>query len=911
MFGSKNKASEEKQEVKKQAAAQGEKKPVSSGKPKNTHVSGQRPGHVAAEAPQAASTGAVKKTSSGNTQKAIKKSTAVKKKSTQAKTASDSASVKKKASPAKENAIKAKARELIKKLAKIDSLPKDVRSSIPFRGAMSGGIIETYPGTFTKSYRLKDVNFAIAKDEDQLAIYRAFMDFLNSFSEQTKWQFTIFNHEVDKRETIRQIRIPPQHDGLNKYRNELNNILLQNLKTGNRSVKQDKILTVSVDDLNVDHAIAVLNRTDGEIDNKLRKICGSDTHPMETKDRMKLLYSIYNQDADYRLATGVYDGEEELDLSVFEKAGLSIKDVIGPSGMNFSIANGSMFTLGEEYGQALYLDHVPANLSTSFMADLSDIKCNMLISVTSEAIASDKAVKMVKNQIGSIEARIAGVSKANSEEGYLAALPPDLAKSQASARDLLNDLTSRNQNLFFVTFLVVVFARTREDLEENIRLVQSVSGKHLCPMKPMRYQQEFAFNSALPLCRNDVFVERLYTTESAAVFIPYNSQEINQKNAIFYGLNQTTKSMILYDRLTGDNYNGLIFGSSGSGKSFTAKFEMISVLLNHADAQVFVVDPQGEYYPLVHALGGQEVRLAPGNNVYINPLDLDLSEDPDGETNPVIMKSDFIISMFDIIIGQNRELSAVHTTILDRCVRKIYRAYIEELQKTGLTCDLSKCPTLTDLYKELEMMSMEQYEAKELKDVLSQYAIGSFDTFAHRTNVNTNAKFVVYNTKVLGSGMKELGLHICTNDIWNRMIINSKKHIYTWFYIDEFHVLLESRPTTIFLRKIWKMARKWMGVPTGIMQNTEDLLKTADTRAIVANTNFMIMLKAAKQDRDNLAELLSLSPAQLEYITNPDPGHGLLYNGKITIPFGFKFPKNTKLYAVMTTQHDVEGAMFG
>ena len=800
------------------------------------------------------------------------------------------------------------ASKFMQKIAKIDNLPKNVRESIPLRGIMSNGVIETYPGTFTKCYRLKDINFNTAKDEDQISIYKNYMDFLNSFSAGTKWQLTIFNHEIDKRETIRSIRITPQHDGLNKYRQELNGVLLDSLKSGSRSIQQDKLLTISVDDFNTDHALTVLTRHDAEITKRIRKISGDETLPMSTKERMTLLYNIYNQDADYRLATGIYNNEEVLDLSVLEKAGLSSKDIIGPSGFDFS--NGNMFMLGDTYAQAMYLERVPSNLSTDFITDLADIKCNMLISVNSESIDQEKAVKLVKNQMSSIEAKIAGVNKNNSQEGYSAALPPDLEKSQESARDLLNDLTSRNQNLFFITFLVVVFAKTREQLDENVRLVKSVSGKHLCPIKSMRYQQEFCFNSALPLCRNDVFVERLYTTESAAVFIPYNSQEINQKNAIFYGLNQSTKSMILYDRLTGDNFNGLIFGGSGSGKSFTAKCEMISVLLNHPDSQVFVVDPQGEYYPVVKALGGQEIKLSPGNNVYINPLDLDISEDADGENNPIIMKSDFVISMFDIIIGQGRELLPIHTSILDRCVRRLYKPYIAELQKDGLTCDPSKCPTLSDLYQELMMLAREQYEAKQLADMLAQYAIGSFDTFAHRTNVNTKARFVVYNTKALGSGMKELGLHICTNDILKRMISNAKKKIYTWFYIDEFHVLLESHSTTLFLKRIWKMARKWMGVPTGIMQNTEDLLRSADTRAIIANTSFVIMLKAAKQDRDNLADLLTLSPTQLEYITNSDPGHGLLYNGKITIPFGLDFPKNTMLYSIMTTQHDVENAEF-
>ena len=755
---------------------------------------------------------------------------------------------------------------------------------------------------------MEDVNFNIAPAEDQAAIFKSFMDLINSFNENVRWQFTIFNHEIDKRTTIENIRIAPQRDGLNRYRQDLNMILLKALKRGNNSIKQEKLLTIAIDDMNVEHADIALRRLDTEISKKIRKITQNDTQPLTAQERMKILYDIYNQNFDYRLATGVFDGKEQFDLAYVEKSGLTVKDVIGPPSIDYS--HSSRFMLGDTYAQAMFLERVPAYLSTTFISDLSDIQCNMLISVTSEAIDSAKAVKMVKAQLATIEARAANITKKNGENGYFGQLPPDLERSQKNARELMNDITGRNQNLFFITFLVVVFAKTLDQLEENVKLVKSVSGKHLCPIKPMEFQQEFCFNSALPLCRNDVYVENLYTTESAAVFIPYNSQEISQKDAIFYGLNQTTKSMILFDRLTGNNYNALFFGASGSGKSFTAKVEMISVLLNRKDAQIFVVDPMGEYYPLAKTLNGQEITLTPGNNVYINPLDLDISEDADNENDPVTMKSDFIISMFDIIIGKNRELDPIHTSFLDKCVRKIYKPYIEELQRTGMTFDPTKCPTLADLYQELNMMKAERFEAGQLADILSQYAIGSFDTFAHRTNVDTNAKFVVYNTKKLGSGMKELGLHICTNDIWNRMISNAKKGIYTWFYIDEFHILLESNATTLFLKKIWTMARKWKGVPTGIMQNTEDLLRDADTRAIVNNTSFVIMLKEPLMDRQNLAELFNLSNAQLEFIKNPDKGFGLIYNGKITLPFGYEFPKDTELYKIISTSQDVEGAMF-
>lgn len=798
---------------------------------------------------------------------------------------------------------------LAKKIAKIDKLPKNVHESLPFEGFMQNGIVETYKGTFTKSYKLEDVNFDIAPDEEQRAIFKSFMDFINSFNENTRWEFTIFNHEIDKKETIRNIRIPPQRDGLNKYRQELNNIRLKALTKGNNSIKHDKYLTVAIDDYNVEHAVSVFTHLDQEISKKLRRICKTDTKPLSSQERICLLYDIYNQDHDYRIDTGIYKDGTKLKLEQIAKQGLSIKDVVGPPSINWGFAGGQKFMMGDMYGQVLYLEKVPAFLTTSFLTDLTDVQSNMLISITNEAINSEKAITMVKHKLSSISGRAAALSKRNIQDGTIGALPPDLEASELAAKDLLNDLTGRNQNMFYVTVTVAVFARTEEQLEENIKIVKSVGGKHLCPLKALKYNQEFGFNTALPLCRNDLFVEGIYTTESASVFIPYNSQELNQKNAIFYGLNQTTKNMIMYDRTTGNNYNGIIFGYSGSGKSFTAKMEMISVLLNHPDAQVFVVDPQGEYFPLTKAFNGQEIVLSPGSQVYINPLDLDISEDE--ENDPITMKSDFVRSMIDIIIGKGRELDPVHQSIIDKCIRKIYRPYIDELTSRGETCDLNKCPTLSDLYQELLLMKNDRYEAGQLADVLYQYAVGSFNTFAHRTNVKTNSKFVVYNTKTLGSGMKELGLHICINDIWNRMIANSKNHKYTWFYIDEFHILLESDSTTLFLKRIWKMARKWNGVPTGIMQNTEDLLRNADTRAIINNTSLVIMLKEPLMDRQNLAELFNLSAAQLEYITDSDPGHGLIYNGRVVLPFMNDIPRNTELYKALTTSHDVEGAEFG
>lgn len=797
--------------------------------------------------------------------------------------------------------------KFLQKVSRIEKLPKNVRESIPINSFMPGGIIETTKGVFTKAYKLEDVNFTIAPLEEQAAIHKNFCDLLNSFDSTIKWQICIYNHEIDKRKTMEEIRIAPQKDGNNKYRMEMNNILISNLKKGNNSISQGKYLIVAIEDTDSERAAMRLRNLDVQINQKLRNITGSETKPMTSQERIELLYNIYNQDSDYRLTTGIYQDKELFNLAWIEKQGLSLKDLIGPSSFDFS--KGGMSRIGDMYASTLYLERIPTRMSTDFLNDLSAIQSNMLISLTYEAESNENAVKLVRYQMASVEAQAASVGKRNAESGYFGALPADLERQQNNARDLMNDITSRNQNVFYITVTVTAFGRTQDQLDEIVKNIKSVAAKHICPVKVMKYQQEFAFNTSLPLCRNDIFVDRMFTTESASVFIPYNSREMKQKNAIFYGLNRTSNNMILYNRTTGDNYNGLIFGASGSGKSFMAKIEMISVLLNRPNAQVFVIDPQGEYYPLAKAFNGEEIFLAPGSNVHINPLDMDISSTDEDDVDPVTMKSDFVISMFDIIIGKNRQLLPIHTSLIDKCVRKIYRAYIDDLRRTGKTVDIAKCPTLNDLYQELMDLKSERYEAGQLADILYQYTGGSFDTFARRTNVETNARFVVYNTKKLGTGMKELGLHICLNDIWNRMMVNSKRHVYTWFYIDEFHLLLENEGSTVFLKRIWKMARKWAGVPTGIMQNTEDLLRNEDTRNIVNNTSFVIMMSSSLMDRQNLGTLFKLSPQQLEYITNSNKGNGLIYNGKVTLPFNYDFPKNTELYKLIDTSHSA-GSQF-
>ena len=804
---------------------------------------------------------------------------------------------------------------LLKKKAsqkfRIEKLPKTVAESLPFRGITPSGIMETRAGVFTKQYAIDDINFQLISDNAQLEVVHRLNEFLNSFNEDTKWQFTIFNHRVDKRKTLENIKMPPRNDGLNQLRKEMNTVLVNKLSEGRNNMAQDRYLTVAIEDTSLDHAADTLKRIDTQVANGIKELTGQIVSPMKALDRIGLLYAIYNQDFDYRLQLieeMQHDAKEKKNgnayaLSDLEKMGVSIKDTIGPSGIDFAPRH--YFILGDnKFARTLYLERTANTLSSDFLSLLTDVSCDMLISINYEGYAVDKGVKLVKGRLADLKGSEAQKSKSALAAGYVTdTTNPETSSAIQGATELLEDITNRDEKIMFVTVTVTLFADTKAELEDVTAEIKTIAKKKSCALKTIMGQQEFGFNTCLPLCRNDLFVDRLHTGETASVFVPFKTKEVNQKNAIFYGLNGVSHSMILFDRLTGTNYNGLVFGSSGSGKSHAVKCEMISVLLNKPDAQVFVFDPQGEYAPLVEAFKGARVELKTGGRSFINPLDLDLTNDKD-EGDPIAAKSDFIMTMLDFMSEGN--LSSSVRSVVDRAVRHIYKSYIEDMskRKDGATIDRTMMPTLTDLYAELEEIGNEQ--AEDVMTYLERYARGSFDIFSRRTNIDTDKKLVVFDMMQLTSGMLPLGLHICLNDVQNRMKANFKRGIYTWIDIDEFHLLLRIPSSAENVAKIWRMARKWKGVLTGITQSTEDLLASEDARAIYRNTSFGIFLYMQDEiDRQNLQVMFGVTDAQLKFISTggkENYGNGLLFNGKFVLTFQYKFPTNTKLFKIMDTQ---------
>ena len=807
---------------------------------------------------------------------------------------------------------KKKTKKINKKKGKKNGIivPRTVQDTIPYVAVYKNGIIETEPGVFTKTYRLEDVNFKIATDEAQATIFEHYVDFLNTFDYDVRLQLVIYNRNMDERHVRERILLPYKRDTLNALREEYNEMLKDKMSEGRNNITKEKYVTVSIRSDSLDDAFTKFAKLDSEVSNSIKKINGVETRPLTAVERLEILADIYNDtngNADfYQRANIKGKNVETFDFSWMVKQGLTTKDLIGPASFTFSP---NMVQIGSKYARSLFLDNLPTYINANILSEITEINSNMLLSINFNKLRQDKAISLLRNQLVNINSNVIDAQKRAIKSGYDPSLiSPELLKAQKEAQELLDDVTTRNQSLILTTFIITVIADTKDELEKNIDLLKTVIGKYMCQIKTLSYQQEKGLSTYLPLGRCDVFTDRLLTTESAALFIPFSSQELAQKNGMYYGLNAVSKNLILFNRKNSKNANGLILGTPGSGKSFSAKREMVNVILN-TDDDIYIIDPEREYTPLANLMGGEVIKIAAGGNVYLNPMDMDINygNDTDSKVDPIAMKCDFISGLCETMSGDKMALSANQKSIVDRCVRILYQPYMEhmrELQKTypEISCDVKASPTLKDFYEML--LGQQEYEAQALALTLERFCIGSLDTFAHHTNVSRNNRFIVYDTKDIGEGMKELGLQVCLNAIWNQIIENSKIKRWTWFYIDEFYLLTQTASSASFLQQVYKRARKWSGIPTGITQNVGDLLASAQAIAILNNCDFIMMLNQSPIDKMQLANILNISPTQLSYITNSDPGQGLIYTGKSIVPFVDRFPTNTKLYQVMTTKPD-------
>lgn len=759
-------------------------------------------------------------------------------------------------------------------------VPVTAQQSIPFKQMFKDGICKVDDNLYTKTVQFFDINYQLAQNEDKTAIFENYCDFLNYFDSSINVQLSFLNQVADVEEFHSQLEIDGQDDEFNDIRQEYSEMLKNQLAKGNNGLVKTKYITFGVKEKSLKEAKPKLERIEADILNNF-KTMGVLAQPMNGAERLAVLHRSFNP-----------DGREKFRFSwdMLPKSGLSIKDFIAPSSFDFS--KGNSFRMSGKYGAVSFINIMASEMSDRMLADFLNIEHNITLSIHIQSIDQNKAVKMVKSKITDLDKMKMEEQKKAFRNGYdIDIMPSDINTFGKEAKSLLNDLQSRNERLFMATILIMNTADTKRKLDNIIFQEQGIAQKYNCQLKRLDYQQEDGIMACVPIGVNEIEIKRGLTTSSTAIFVPFTTQELFQGGeALYYGLNALSNNMILCDRKQLKNPNGLILGTPGSGKSFSAKREITNAFLTTTD-DIIICDPEAEYYPLVNRLNGQVVKISPTSTQYINPLDINLNYSED--ESPIALKADFILSLCELIVGGKNGLEPIEKTIIDRCVRMVYRDYLANP-------DTAEMPILQDLYD--LMLKQTEPEAQRIATALEMYVTGSLNVFNHRTNVDMNNRLICFDIKELGKQLKKIGMLVVQDCVWNRVTVNRAEHKSTRYYIDEFHLLLKEEQTAAYSCEIWKRFRKWGGIPTGLTQNVKDLLASREIENIFENSDFIYMLNQAGGDRQILAKQLNISPHQLSYVTNSGAGEGLIFYGNVIIPFVDKFPKDTQLYKIMTTK---------
>lgn len=762
-----------------------------------------------------------------------------------------------------------------------DKKGKSAQDSIPYERMWPDGICRVSDSHYTKTIQFQDINYQLSQNEDKTAIFEGWCDFLNYFDSSIHFQLSFLNLAASEETFANSISIPPQRDAFDSIREEYTTMLQNQLARGNNGLIKTKYLTFGIDADSIKAAKPRLERIETDILNNFKRL-GVAARTLDGKERLFQLHAVFHMDEQLPF---------QFEWDWLAPSGLSTKDFIAPS--SFEFRTGKQFRMGKKYGAVSFLQILAPELNDRLLADFLDMESSLIVSMHIQSVDQVKAIKTVKRKITDLDRSKIEEQKKAVRAGYdMDIIPSDLATYGSEAKKLLQDLQSRNERMFLLTFLVLNTADNPRQLGNNIFQAGSIAQKYNCQLTRLDFQQEEGLMSCLPLGLNQIEIQRGLTTSSTAIFVPFTTQELfqNGKEALYYGINALSNNLIMVDRKLLKNPNGLILGTPGSGKSFSAKREIANCFLLTSD-DVIICDPEAEYAPLVERLHGQVIKISPTSTNYINPMDLNL--DYSDDESPLSLKSDFILSLCELIVGGKEGLQPVQKTIIDRCVRLVYQTYLNDPRPENM-------PVLEDLYNLLR--EQEEKEAQYIATALEIYVTGSLNVFNHQSNVDINNRIVCYDIKELGKQLKKIGMLVVQDQVWNRVTINRAAHKSTRYYIDEMHLLLKEEQTAAYTVEIWKRFRKWGGIPTGITQNVKDLLSSREVENIFENSDFVYMLNQAGGDRQILAKQLGISTHQLSYVTHSSEGEGLLFYGSTILPFVDHFPKSTELYRIMTTK---------
>ena len=755
-------------------------------------------------------------------------------------------------------------------------IPKSVQDTIPIKAIYDDGIFMVGKDKFSKCYKFTDINYVRTDMEDRQNLFLAYCNLLNSFDTGTTAKITLFNRKLNTNDFEANILLPQKNDELKIYRDEYNKMLTSKAKTAD-SIVQEKFITISVYRRNIEDARSYFNRVTSSLISHFKKL-GSTCTELDANERLRIFHDFYRVEDVNNYFFKVEDAK---------KKGHNFKDNICPDGVEF---HSSYFKMDERFGRVLFLKDYASSIKDELLRDITDLNRNLVVSMDIISIPSEEARHEISSKMLGVSTNATNWQQRQTYNGnFSAVLPYQYTNQQNTLTEYDNDIASRNQKMMQVVLTIVHTAETKEQLDNDTDTLKSLAANAMCQFGLLRFQQLEGLNTALPFGTRKIDAFRTLLTEGAAAFMPFRVQDIYHKGGIYFGQNQISNNMILIDRSQLMNGNSIVLGTSGGGKSFCVKEEIVSLMCS-GDADIIIIDPEREYGRLVKALGGEVINISATSPHHINALDMNKGYG-DG-ADPIIFKAEFIMSLFAQIVG-DEYLGAKEKSIIDRCTYNVYREY----QKNGYS---GKVPTLIDFREEL--LKQLEPEAQELALKIELYSTGSFGTFAKPTNVDYNNRLVCYDILELGANLRSMGMLVILDSILNRIIENREKGKFTYIFIDEIYLLFQHQYSANFLYTLWKRVRKYGAYATGITQNVGDFLQSHTARTMVSNSEFLIMLNQSPQDREELASLLSI-PRDLEKaIENAEIGSGLIKFGKSIVPFYNRFPKDTELYKLMTTK---------
>ena len=752
------------------------------------------------------------------------------------------------------------------------------QQTIPYIAMHPDGVCQLPGGLYSKTVEYEDINYAVASTEDQTAIFGGWSSFLNYFDSSLPFQLSFINRRSRDRSRYK-VNIPEANDAFNSVRDDYTKMLKTQIAKSNNGIERSKYITVCLPADSVADARPRLERVEADVTGNLHRL-GVQSEPLDGRGRLALLHG------------QMHPGSREtfrFSWKDIPQTGMGTKDYIAPD--SFDFRDSRTFRIGRYWGAASYLQILASELSDKLLAEILEMDAELTVTMHIQTVDQLKAIKTIKGKISDIGRMKAEEQKKAVRAGYdMEILPPDLITFSKDAAELLSDLQSRNERMFLLTFTVINLAPTRQKLENDVFTVGGIAQKYNCALRRLDWQQEQGFVSSLVLGYNGIEIQRGMTTSSTAIFIPFMTRELRMGGqALYYGMNALSHNVIMADRKKLKSANGLYLGSTGSGKSFAAKRELLNVFLTTND-RIIIVDPMGEYVPLARRLGGQIIEIAPDSPNHLNPMDIQLNLN--GGDSPLSMKADFLLSLCELVLGGKEGLQPIERTVIDRCVRLVYR-------EMALGLEPEKTPLLQDLYEEL--LKQPEPEAQRVATALELYCTGSLNLFNHPTNVRTDNRVVCIVLKGMGENLRKIAMHITDEFVTQAVEDNFREGVATWCYFDEFHVLLRDQLTASYFVAVWKMLRKKGCVPSALTQNVKDLLASREIENILDNTDFMVLLSQAQSDRAILAKQLGISEHQLSYITHSNSGEGLLFYGNVTIPFVDRFPRG-EIYDLLTTR---------